>query len=178
MVEDTKSITRNHLQKWKQWSVIKLDELESEALFWLATHADKCEQMFAQRGRRGYLNWMGSALTNLLNRYCQDQLVRARTFTPLSIGDIDSNVSYGHTQDLTYWQVKTALKARDADMLKLAKEYCTDKQYQAIESVLFEGLKPSEMTESMGNISSSGVLFHIDRGIANIVSKASNANKW
>lgn len=174
MFNNARTIAKKHYYKWKsQWNGLIYDDLEGEVMEWLAQKRQQCLQKFADEGYYHYLGWMNKGLGRMLARWCQEELVRARSF--IALGSLDTAYEGGDTMQtlpvgLTYYLVLESLIDGNESMLALAERSCTEKQYYAIKRVLFEGVKPKIVAKEMG-VAYGTVKFHWDRGVHNIVSK-------
>lgn len=177
MFNNARVIAKKHYYKWKsQWNGLFYDDLESEVMEWLTVKRQQCLQKFADEGYYHYLGWMNKSIGRMLARWCQEQVVRDRTF--VALGSLDMESDSGKTSQLlpvglTYYLVLESLIEGNESMLALAEKSCTERQYYAIKRTLFDGIKPKIVAKEMG-VAYGTVKFHWDRGIHNMVSKAGN----
>lgn len=174
MFANARTIAKKHYYKWKNdYNGLIYDDLEGEVMEWVALKRQQCLQKFADEGYYHYLGWMNKGLGRMLARWCQEELVRSRTF--VALGSLDVESEGGKTSQLlpvglTYYLVLESLIDGNESMLALAEKSCTERQFYAIKRVLFEGIKPVIVAKEMG-VAYGTVKFHWDRGVHNTVSK-------
>lgn len=170
-----RTIAKKHYYKWQNpINNIDYDDLEGEVMEWVVIKRKQCVQKFSDEGYYHYMGWLNKCVGQMIARWCQEQLVRGRTF--VALGSLDtmqegSETMQGMDVGLTYYGTVQGLTNGDQRLLKMASQACTDRQYTAIKRVLFDGEKVGVVMVEMG-IAYSTVKFHIDRGVHNIVSKA------
>ena len=174
MFANARTIAKKHYYKWKNDNNgLNYDDVEGEVMEWVALKRTRCLQMFADKGYWHYLGWMNKGIGQMLARWCQEELVRSRTFVALGSLDVESET--GKLKQLlpvglTYFIVHESLVEGNESMLALAEKTCTERQFYAIKRLLFDGIKPVIVAKEMG-VSYGTPRFHMDRGIHNIVSK-------
>lgn len=165
----TKTIVKNHYIKWNKW--IAFEDLESEAMFWLATHVDKINSKDDEKHAFGY---MGKSLNRLLTRYSQDALVKNATLNSIpfydAINDGVVGTDLNFITPMTYNDVLTALSLYGSEWLTKFAKFCTDKQEAAVRAVYVDGLTANDAAAKLG-CSNAAIYSNADRGIKNIVVK-------
>jgi DNA-directed RNA polymerase specialized sigma24 family protein len=161
LLRDVQHISSQHYQRWSGNGLDKND-LESEAVDWAWPRFEKLQTMHSQNAI-GYMNYMKTAIKRLLDRHCQEEMVRM-----VGASADHENSDYN---GYTYVTAKTALKKKDVTVFNLAATCCTAKQMAALEGVYLEGLSGDEVAALLG-VTRQTVHSAIDRAIHNIVSRS------
>lgn len=176
LFNDVRTIAHRHYANWYGNGLDKND-IESEALDWAWPKLERFQEL-QKESQNGYEKYLKIGLTRLLNRWCQEQLVRQVSLYSF-YEDYDNSENTAHTgrHVITYAAVKTGLKGGDERYYKLAEESCTDKQLICIRGVYYNGLGLKHgdavaLVAAEGKLSRQTVYSHIDRAIHNIVSRA------
>lgn len=161
IMKDTQTISSAHYQRWSGNGLDKND-LESEALNWVWPRFEALQTMHTLNPI-GYMNYMKTSIKRLLNRYCQEEMVRM-------VGAFADNEGTDYN-GYTYVTAKIALKKKDVTIFNLAATCCTAKQMAALEGFYLEGLSGDEVAGILG-VTRQTVHSAIDRAIHNIVSRS------
>lgn len=164
---DARLIVKKHNWSWN--NRFDEDTLESELMYWVATHYISLMEIHNKNGQNQYFGYFTKCATTLLNRFCLNE----RVYQIENMESIDStewapNGDKVVGREFTRVNVETMLKAGNKRFIELAKSICTEIQFKAIEAVLIEG-KTVKQYSLLQGVKAQTVHSNIERGISNIV---------
>lgn len=164
IVRDVQALSAQHFKRWSG-NGLDRNDLESEALNWVWPRFEALQTMHSMNAI-GYNNYLKTSIKRLLDRFCQEELVRTMGFN----GSLEGT-GYTGFKGYTFVTAKLALEKKDRKVFEVAETCCTVKQLAALEGVFLEGFSYEEVAGMLG-VKRQTVHSAVDRAIHNIVSRS------